>query len=236
MGENEQSFRRHVAYKIRIDDINKGKYVKNEGSEPNYIFTKHGNKVSRINVIGIIVTINQEPTVNLSIEDASGRINVFSFDDTIDLSSFDIGDMVMLIGRPREYNNQKYVVPEIVRKLDNPSWAQLRKLELEKIYSNMPEKEAEVEEKKESITLPEEDILSVDELEVADESEPKSREEKMDLFEKVYGIIKNNDTGKGVTYEEVIEECGSDSEKAIETLLKRGEVFEIAAGRLKVLE
>ena len=36
----------------------------------------------------------------------------------------------MVIGRPREYAEEIYVSPEIVKRLDNPLWSRLRKLEL----------------------------------------------------------------------------------------------------------
>lgn len=235
----DQIQKRHTAYKVKISDINDGRYVKNEGNEPNYILTPSQQKVSRVNIIGIVVSSgNDEGSKSIVIEDSSGRISIFSFDDSVDLSDKDVGDIVVVIGRPREYNSQKYIVPEIIKKINNPAWIKLRKLELEKIYSNLPEPEdiENIKDEKTKDDLPEEDIISIGELPVSEDADARSREDVMGLFEKVYSTIKDKDSGKGTTYEEVIEECGPDSEKAIEALLKRGEIFEIAAGRLKVLE
>ena len=38
----------------------------------------------------------------------------------------------MIIGRPREYMNEKYIVTEILKKVDNPAWIELRKKEFNK--------------------------------------------------------------------------------------------------------
>ena len=47
--------KRQIAYKIRIKDILEGKYVKEEGWNPNYIVTANEKEVSRVNIIGIVI-------------------------------------------------------------------------------------------------------------------------------------------------------------------------------------
>ncbi len=228
----EPQQKRHTALKVRVSDISGGKYVKNEGLEPNYIFTKSGMKVSRANLFGVVVSVDDSQSSKvLTVDDGTGKINVFSFDDSVSFDGHSVGDAVMVIGRPREYNNEKYIVPEIVKKIKDPAWIRLRGLELERAYSKLPSHQETDEEDVENLPTVEE--LSFEEIEESvDEGE-----KDLDLIEKVYKIIKEKDGGRGVSFDEVVSIAGTkEAESVIETLLKRGEIFEIAAGRLKVLE
>jgi len=133
---DEQVFqKRQTAYKTRIKDILNSKYVKTEGFNPNYL-EMYSKEVSRINVIGVVVQkseINNYKT--LTIDDGTGKISSRIFENNILLDKVDIGAIVIIIGRPREFQSEKYILIEIIKKI-NPSWAKVRKLELRKINNS----------------------------------------------------------------------------------------------------
>ena len=132
------------------------------------------------------------------------------------LKKFHVGDPINIIGRLREYNNERYIIPEIVKKVDDPHWELVRKLELLKLYGK-PNKI----EKRQDVVLSEEVI-----------------EEVNNKREFLINLIGKFDDGEGVNVEKVIEASGlvrDDVEKVIVELLKEGEIFEIKPGILKII-
>lgn len=132
--------RRQIAYKVRVADIINCQYVKKEGWQPNSILVAD-KEVSRVNLIATVVTkpVQEFNYVYILLDDGTGKIAARSFDEKVNLSSVDIGDAVLVIGRPREYNNDRYVIPEIIRKIANPKWIDLRHLELKWLMINPAE-------------------------------------------------------------------------------------------------
>ncbi len=73
----EESQKRQVAFKVRIKDIIDGKYIVEEGWQPNYIITCSGEKISRVNIIGTIVLKSDEENLNYKsvvLDDGTGKI------------------------------------------------------------------------------------------------------------------------------------------------------------------
>jgi len=133
----EERFKRNVAYKLRIGDILIGKPVMDE---ERFSFLEFGDKkIVRINVIGNIVDRYESEAgdegrkyVFLTLDDGSGQIRLKIFGD--DYEKFkDIvqGQTVIVIGVLRNWNNETYISPEIIREI-NPKYLLLRKLEIEK--------------------------------------------------------------------------------------------------------
>ncbi|MBW2993456.1 hypothetical protein KY317_02685 [Candidatus Woesearchaeota archaeon] len=206
--------KRQIAYKARIADIINGTYVKEEGWTPNYIKINE-RKISRINVIGIILSVENDENLNSAvIDDGSGTISIRSFEKENPFTNFSIGDIVLVIGRPREYSSERYVLVEIIKKT-SPEWLKLRSLELKTPVKIQEPPKPPVPAKKEGIV--EEEIIT-------EESTPDN------LLE----YIKNNDKGDGVPFVELIKIAKE--ENAIEHLLKEGEIFEIKPGFFKVLQ
>ena len=137
--------KREIAFKVRIKDLLENKYVVSEGWEPNYI-ELDSKKISRVNVLGVVVGYQNEL---IKLDDGTGGILLRSFDNiNINLNP---GDVVLVIGRPREYNNEKYLMPEIVKKIENPEWIKVRKLELGEGVEKKEIVEEEVKENNQSI-------------------------------------------------------------------------------------
>ena len=209
--------KRQVAYKVRIADILKGEYIKEDGDwVPNYIML--GNKkVSRVNLVAVVVSKQELENTNyqnLLIDDGSGKVSVRSFDEMTNFKGINVGDFVLIIGRPREYLNEKYVVSEILKKIENPLWVEVRKMELRegKDYTKYGEAETKEETNEEAI-------------------------EEEGINARIFKLIKEIDNGEGADTQDVITKLNVEkAEEIITKLLEYGEVFEIKPGKLKVLE
>ena len=213
-----QQIRRQIAEKLWIGDLKDGQYIKEEGLRPNYVLLKNDHKVSRVNLIGTVVSSNKDTGyTNIYLDDGSGKISVRAFEQNPAMDSLSIGDPVFIIGRPREYGQEIYVLPEIIKKILNMNWLEVRLLELKKnkVVQSVPTAEDSFKDNKDAV---EEEVV-----------EDKS-------LAPVRTAIKKLDSGSGADYENIIKECGSDAEQVISTLLKNGDVFEVSPGKLKLLE
>ncbi|MEM2915848.1 MAG: OB-fold nucleic acid binding domain-containing protein [Candidatus Woesearchaeota archaeon] len=207
----EEQQKRQVARKLWIGDILAGKYVKEQGSKPNHIILKDNSIAARVNIIGVVVSASSEGLPIITLDDGSGRINVRAFEPNDTMSSLSVGDVVLVIGRPRQFAGEMYVLPEIVRRLSDLRWIEVRKLELTAIQD---------------VAVPEAPQESISE-ETLDES-----------FEgAVINAIRSLDAGNGAEIDAVIANVGfADAEKVIRLLLQKGDIFEVGPGRLKIIE
>lgn len=200
--------RRHIAYKLRINDILSSRYAKTDGVNPNYLQI-NGLEVSRVNVIGAVVQkSNMESYSGIVIDDGTGKISARFFENNFLLNNIDVGDVVLVIGRPREYLEEKYLLIETARKID-PLWAKARNLEL---------KDFNLEEKDDAKEY-------TGSKEIFDESR-KNR---------LLKAIKELDKGEGVPIDDLNSALG-DVDNIVGVLLREGDVFEVKPGKLKVLE
>ncbi|HJO01616.1 MAG: hypothetical protein QGI89_04370 [Candidatus Woesearchaeota archaeon] len=211
----EQKFqKRQTAYKVRVRDILNSKYTKTEGSASNYL-EMNEKKISRVNVVGVIVQkLGLDNYKTIMIDDGTGRISTRVFEENVLLDKVDVGDIVLIIGRPREFSSEKYIIIETIKKI-NPIWAKVRKLEFEK-------------------NVIKDDVFS---NKVTSNNE-KITEEIVDLTptNKVVKLIRQFDNGNGVSIEELSSKNIKDMDKIIDMLLKGGDIFEVKPGKLKVLE
>lgn len=130
----DEQFKRHIAYKFRIGDLLIGKVIM-EGER--FSFLELGNKkIVRVNVVGNIVDkYNSEGEKKysfLTLDDGSGQIKLKVFGDDIEkIKNFNQGETILVIGVLRNWNNETYISPEIVREQD-PKYLLIRKMEIEK--------------------------------------------------------------------------------------------------------
>lgn len=225
---------RQTAFKVKVSDLLNGKYAVQEGWEPNYIPIQ-GRKVSRANIIGVVVS-KQSSELGQSeivvIDDGSGRISVRSFEG-VSFSRIKIGDVVILVGRPREYGGEIYIVPEIIRELEDKKWVDVRKVELELGRKRVVEME---KEDNKNIDVKEEIVHDVSSETKTGAFEKKPAEE-IGPAEKIIECISNIDRGGGADFEEVIKEYNEENaEEIINSMLKRGDIFELKPGKLKILK
>ena len=224
----ETKYKRSTATKATINEINQGTYKEQNAEEPNFLLTTSGKKLSRVNIIGIIIQKEKIGSItSLIIDDSTGSIIIRSFEELKFIEKINVGDHVLIVGKIRTYNNQIYISPEICKKTD-PLWLQLRIKEL-------PQQQL-----KEPTTN--QDQQSNTEYQIKEELQ-KEISEKDEIVEdtllpinKMIKIIKELDQGEGVSIEEILEKSKlNDSEKIIERMLESGDIFQNMPGKVKVL-
>jgi len=226
METNKTFQKRSIAYKLGIDELIKGKFVREDGWQPSYIITENGDKVSRINLIGIAVSKSEENEANyqtILIEDGGGKIPLKMFGNNIPINNIGVGSIINLIGRIREFNKETYISPEIIKKIENPVWVEVRKLELKKKKMRNNNKNEDA---------PKDMYGSENAC-----NEKYGIREKILSSKKIFELIRMLDKGDGVEMMDILKNYKeNDVEKVITNLLKEGEIFEFKKGKLKILE
>ncbi len=160
--------KRETAYKVRIGDLLRSHPVFDSSPaaagmsaprNPRLLHVEIGaQRIVRVNIIASVVdkyeSTGETRFATATLDDGSGQIKVRVFgEDLAKLSDIMQGDTLVVIGLLRSFNQELYIVPEILRKED-PKYLLVRKLELEK---NIP-KPLTHEQKKEIRALRDEII------------------------------------------------------------------------------
>ncbi|MCD6477056.1 MAG: hypothetical protein J7K26_02740 [Candidatus Aenigmarchaeota archaeon] len=243
--------RRLTAKKCSLKEIHEGRFVKKQGFESSYVLTNLGRRLSRVRIMGIVVDKFVRPDdkyATITIDDGTETIRCKSFINVKIFNDIIPGFLVEVFGRIREYNDEIYIIPEIITKPDT-NFETLRKLELEKIYREQKQKIAKINElRKQSSDIEElkslakdfmspEDVESIIEAEdiIKTEIEEKTVE-KIEAKDKILKLIENS--LDGIKYNEIIEKSGLDENKVdqvIQDLLESGICFEPKPGLIKKL-
>ena len=138
---------RATAYKLKVGEILAGKPVLD--GEKLSALEIGDKKIKRVNVVANIIeryiSDGEKRYCSFTIDDASGQIKVKSFGEDVEkFKGIEQGNTVLVIGMLRMYNNEVYILPNIIKIFD-PRYLLVRKLEFEK---NKP-KEVNKEEIKE---------------------------------------------------------------------------------------
>ena len=108
---------RHTALPVFIAQLDSSQYVQS-ADEPSGITLPDGKVAGRVRIYGLCVSTNE-----LVVDDGTGSIVVRSFDKPF---TCELGSPILVIGRPRTYNNELYILGEIVKTID-PKWIELHK-------------------------------------------------------------------------------------------------------------
>lgn len=177
-------------------------------------------KVARVNVIATILIKEKAGNItNILVDDGTGQVVLRFFEQLPLIEQIQIGNSILIVGKPRVYNQEIYLSPEIVKKV-LPAWLHIRKKEL---YQEFPpgskRGNSPVDEK-------EEEKLIVKYM-IKEDTLPTG---------KLMNLIKELDRGSGVLIEELIEKSPlPETERLIEKLLENGEIFQNAPGKVKTL-
>ena len=204
----QQLVARQIAYIVHINDILSGKFTKEDNLNPSYV--RIGSKsVSRVNVIGVVIGLNNDGSFQkIVVEDGSGKISLRNFEKRVDVN---IGDVIHLVGRIREFGNERYITPEIIKKNVNKKWSLVWK------EFALKDDNEHGSEKVEEINLEEVKFVHSE-----------------SYIDKLLESIRALDSGDGASYKEVVKNIHD--EKVISNLLLQGEIFEVKPGKLKVLD
>ncbi|HLD57664.1 MAG TPA: OB-fold nucleic acid binding domain-containing protein [archaeon] len=125
------NFKRQVAVKARIVDLVGGSWTQENGF--GILETNYGEKVGRARLLATVVgkfVSEDGKYIGLTLDDGTETIRVKMWDNFVLVENIKEGDVVDLIGKVRTYNEEIYIVPEIVYKVENPNLELLRKLEI----------------------------------------------------------------------------------------------------------
>jgi RPA family protein len=222
-----QKYVRHTACKVRVQDCIESEYVQGSEDEMGCIL-HNGDKIYRVNIYGVVVQKEVQGAItNMMFDDGTGKVVVRSFEENKVINSLAIGDCIIVIGKIRTYNNERYISPEIIKKLD-PLWLKVRQAEVPEVTDKL------VKLATENVAQPVGVETVVEEI---GKKPISTQEEDVTLpSEKIVTIIKELDDGNGVLMEDVIEKSPLyETEKIIEKMLERGEIFQNQPGKVKVL-
>lgn len=237
---------RQTMIKARISDVVNGGFVRKEGMEPSYVLTDLGQRVSRVNLLGTVVDKFMSEDGNYSsitIDDDSDSIRVKAFrEDTNIFDNLKIGDLVMVIGKVREYADENYIIPEIVKKIANPNYEILHKLEVlkqlaqqKKILDKIKKEEFSDTETLKKYAKEKYDI-DTDAVEGIVETLSVGEEKKEDFKPLILEILERLDEGSGMEFKKLLEESKlpeNTFEEVINELLSDGTCYEPIPGLIR---
>jgi RPA family protein len=247
--------KRISAVKTDIKSLISGTFVKQEGFEPSYVVSKKGQKLSRVRIMGTITDKFISPDnryASATIDDNTENLRAKAFKTIAPITPLNKGDIVDMIGRVRMYNEELYLMPEIVYRIDDPNMLLLRRAELISQKKKFEEKRKMILEarsktsdfdelkkfvnKKYGIEPDEvEAVLMVEDMPKAPEEKESAKESEKDA---VVRLMERLDTGSGCEYSTIIKESGmseSSIESVINELLSDGVCFEPRPGVIKLL-
>lgn len=210
MAEEKTDFKRQTAFKCSIENLNNGVFVKRPGWESSYLMTDYGD-FSRVNIISVVVSKDEN---SLTIDDGTGQIVARVFDKPEMLVNINIGDPIILVARPREYNSQIYLTIDLVKKINDKGWIAYRKKELSLIKK----------------------IRKTERQEIKKDAEIVESTSTMSSKERIISLIKELDNGEGSDIDEIIRFSKiKNAEDLIQDFILRGEVFELKPGKIKLM-
>ena len=119
--------KRATAYRFWIRDLSSGEYVPG-GTIENPTFVKIGEKkVTRVDIFGKVAGLSGNEFV---LQDKTGKITVRMFGDSLQVRELAIGNLVRVIGKIRQDDRGRYVLGEIIKRIDDANYQLLREKEL----------------------------------------------------------------------------------------------------------
>ncbi|NVM53728.1 MAG: hypothetical protein HWN66_08495 [Candidatus Helarchaeota archaeon] len=236
--DRTKKYKRATAIKVHINHLISGKYVKDDVN--NYLETEFGVPISRVRILSTIVgkwmpNLENEakservPQASITIDDGTETIRVKAWKDDIKiLEDVEIGDIVDIIGRVREYEKETYITPEIIRKIDDPNWELVRELEiieyLERIKSTAKTETKSV--RSQQLDSDSSGVLVSDQI------------EKSIFKDKIVELINKLDEAKGVSINKLKEHANIpeiDFQDALTELINEGTIYQPNPGKYKIL-
>jgi RPA family protein len=244
---------RSTAFKLKIEDLVRGQYVRSpEGTEPSHLLTPWGQHTTRARVLGTIVdkfVRDDQGYAILRLDDGSETISLRAWREGVpELASFEVGDLIDVMGRVREFEGEVYLVPELILRVEDPNWELVRELEILRARKRalaqgirpQPKREAKLEPRQLQIELPpttpgaEPTVETIEEVQA-----PPLPEVPDETKRRVVLAIEKLDKGEGAAPTDIAAELDlrqAETEDALRVLLVDGDIFEPRAGRFRRLK
>lgn len=241
--------KRLTAMKTKIADISSGKYVVLPGFESNYILTKNGVRLSRVRILATVVDRFLSESgryAAMTLDDGTDTIRAKAFNVVSIFDPFSVGDIVDFVGKLREYQGEIYLVPELIKKTDDPNFELLRELEIRRANREWSRKRDTVFSYQKHVSdiaelkkmLKERFGISPKDVEAIIQTEQEEQPEQIEAKDAVLRLIVELDKGNGCDYSELMQKGGIEEgtlDSIINELLEEGVCFEPRPGRIKKL-
>ncbi len=208
------------ACKVWIRDILAGTYGREKGEFGSPYVACNGKNVFRVNLIAPTKDMYAvEGYSSLTLDDGSASIRVKAWkEDVRFLKNVKIGDVVLVIGKIREYNEERYIVPEMVRVMED-QWAFVRKLELVKMYGR----------KEQPLVV---EVETGEEHQLQNQGvEYETISESFSTRQMVIGALKDMGPEKGAAFSQIagkVRAEESEIRRVLNELLEEGEIYEVS--------
>ena len=238
--------KRLTAFKTSIDAIGKGKFIAQEGFNPSYVLSPSGQRLSRVRILATAVdkfVSENGKFASLTLDDGSDTIRAKVFNALSMLEPVSKGDIVDVIAPVKEYQEEIYLLPEVVMKIDDPNIELLRRLELQ-------EQEKELKRKKQLVLEYKSQVADASELAKVMKERFGIEQEELDAFlqqetpqpkeakTEILKLIETLDAGEGCNYDELVQASGISEDvldSVVNELLEEGSCFEPRPGKIKKL-
>ena len=120
---------RMTAIRSSIADIVKGTFGEDNGHR---VISPDGVELRRVMIVGHIVSrlTGKDNFASITIDDGTETIRAKAWgNEAASLQEVEENILALLIGKVKEYNEEIYLVPEIIRPLPDPNFLTLHKLE-----------------------------------------------------------------------------------------------------------
>jgi RPA family protein len=241
---------RQPALKLHISDITKGRFEQSEGLKPAYILTQKGRRVGRARMLATIVNWwqSQDKTLTvITLDDGTDTIRVKAF-GTVAFDKFKLGDIIELVGKPKYYNSELYIVPEVAWYTDTNSEL-LRELELRQqsreweqkrqtvlMYAKQTSDLMELKKLCEEMGISAEDVEAILE---SQELQPEQEPGKEEMKSRILSTIESLDKGEGCSYGDLLTNSSVPEvtlDTLVQELLDDGTCFEPRPGKIRRVE
>ncbi|MFA5141407.1 MAG: hypothetical protein WC471_00355 [Candidatus Woesearchaeota archaeon] len=213
---------RQIAFKVNLKDIVTKQLVKQEGWLPNYV-EYGGQKISRVNVMGTVISTVSENENHIVIDDGEVSIIIRKFEtQNIELGDYKVGSLLNIIGKIREFNNEKYIMPEAIIPVISMNQVDMRKKEIKLLHMNGFYSVVKEVVPKAVSTSPG----------IIEENVHEGDSEAARLIAK----IRELDDGNGADIDTIISSLGPSYERTMQILQEQGDIFTTKPGKIKILE
>ena len=224
--------------KTHIQPIQDGKYFDHK------LLTKDGLLLVKVRVFGKVSdTFHSEDGAysTITLEDSTSNIRSKAFKGQVGLlNGLKAGQKIDLFGRVREFEGEKYLLPDIVKVIDDSGFGGLRDIELQESADEWRSilKQLEGLSEDEFRAKAKELGLESEEIGLLLDSPPEKEISIEDLKNRVKTSIIDLDTGEGVEYETIRSNLDIEEnllKQSLGELMNDGEVYEPKYGRYKRL-
>ncbi|MFX0107035.1 MAG: OB-fold nucleic acid binding domain-containing protein [Candidatus Hodarchaeota archaeon] len=120
---------RMTAVRASVADIVNGTYREDEGP---HVISPYGVELRRVALVGMIVDqyAGQGNFASITIDDGTETIRAKAWgSEASSLEQVKKNVLTLLVGKVREYEGEVYIVPEVIRELDDPNYMGIHLME-----------------------------------------------------------------------------------------------------------